>query len=78
MNAIRRFKAKNAKEAIEAVHGALGPDAVVVNIRKISKGGLNGFFQSPEVEITAMVPGAHSNAFDQAEISCPKDIGTAS
>lgn len=69
MNAIRRFKAKNAKKAIEAVHGALGPDAVVVNIRKISKGGLNGFFQSPEVEITAMVPGVHSNVFDQEEIS---------
>jgi flagellar biosynthesis protein FlhF len=58
MNPIRRFTAQNAKQALEQVHNALGPDAVIVNIRKVPKGGLQGLFQSPKVEVSAWVPAA--------------------
>ncbi|SVC47157.1 uncharacterized protein METZ01_LOCUS300011, partial [marine metagenome] len=56
MNNIRRFTAQNAEQALEEVHNALGPDAVIVNIRKVPMGGINGLFQSPQVEVSALVP----------------------
>ena len=56
MNHISRFKAQNAKKALEEVYQALGPAAVIVNIRKVPKGGVQGFFQAPEVEVSALLP----------------------
>ena len=57
MNHIRQFTAQNAKQALEEVYQELGPDAVIVNIRKVPKGGIQGFFQAPEVEVSALLPG---------------------
>ena len=51
---VHTFKAANAKEAVEAVNQALGPDAVIVNIRKAPKPGWQGLFQSPQVEVSAV------------------------
>ena len=53
---LRRFKASNAKQAIEDVLDALGPDAVIVNIRKVSKPGLQGLFKSQQVEVSVLIP----------------------
>jgi len=55
---IRRFTANNAKKAIEDVYNELGPDAVVLNIRKLTKPGLQGLFQSPGIEVSACAPSA--------------------
>ena len=54
---VHTFKAANAKEAVEAVNQALGPDAVIVNIRKAPKPGWQGLFQSPQVEVSAVSQG---------------------
>ena len=74
MNQIRRFTAQNAKLALEEVHKALGPDAVVVNIRKIPKGGLQGMFQSPEVEVSALLPAARQTAPCQPQMPLERSI----
>jgi flagellar biosynthesis GTPase FlhF len=71
MNNIRRFTAQNAKQALEEVHNALGPDAVVVNIRKAARGGIQGLFQSPEVEVSALVPAAKGAAVHQTQPEVP-------
>ncbi len=55
---IKRYTANNAKQAIEAVYNDLGPDAVVVHIRKLTKPGLQGLFQLPGIEVSACAPSA--------------------
>ena len=57
---VQTFIAPTAKEAIEAVHSSLGPDAMVVNIRKLPKPGWQGLFQSPQVDVSAVVNGMAS------------------
>ena len=71
MNNIRRFTAQNAKQALEEVHNALGPDAVIVNIRKAPKGGIHGLFQSPQVEVSALVPAAQRVTARQTQPNVP-------
>jgi len=56
MNHIKQFTAQSAKQALELLHQALGPEAVIVNIRKVPKGGIQGLFQTPEVEVSAFLP----------------------
>ena len=57
---VQTFIAPTAKEAIETVHSTLGPGAIVVNIRKLPKPGWQGLFQSPQVEVSALVSGITS------------------
>ena len=64
---IRKFTAPTAKEAIEAVNCTLGSDAVVVNIRKLSKPGWQGLFQSPQVEVSAVMPSLSAKESDHSE-----------
>ena len=71
MNNIRRFTAQNAEQALEEVHNALGPDAVIVNIRKAPKGGINGLFQSPQVEVSALLPAAQRVTTRQPQPEVP-------
>ena len=52
----RQFTASNAKRAVEDVYDALGPDAVIVNIRKVPKIGLQGLFKSQQVEVSVLLP----------------------
>ena len=57
---VQTFIAPTAKEAIETVYSTLGPGAIVVNIRKLPKPGWQGLFQSPQVEVSALVSGITS------------------
>ncbi|MDP7051817.1 MAG: hypothetical protein QF600_07820 [Verrucomicrobiota bacterium] len=68
MNHISRFTAQNAKQALEKVYQALGPDAVIVNIRKVPKGGIQGFFRAPEVEVSALHPRDGQTALPQVQV----------
>ena len=61
---VQTFIAPTAKEAIETVHSTLGPDAIVVNIRKLPKPGWQGLFQSPQVEVSALISGITSTKPD--------------
>ncbi|MCL2463105.1 MAG: flagellar biosynthesis protein FlhF [Defluviitaleaceae bacterium] len=49
----RKFTAHTDLEAIEAVRNELGPDAIVLNIKKIRPRGIFAVFRKQSVEITA-------------------------
>jgi len=49
---IRIFRAPDAREALEAIKQALGPDAVIIGTREVK----GGFFRKTEVEVTAALP----------------------
>ena len=71
---VQTFTAPTAKQAIEAVHSTFGPEALVVNIRKLPKPGWQGLFQSPQVEVSAVLPEVSSS--EQA-IHSEKALGPA-
>jgi flagellar biosynthesis protein FlhF len=49
--------AENASAALEQVHEQLGPDAVVVSVRKMPRKGISRFWQKNQrLEVTACVP----------------------
>ncbi len=80
---VQTFIAPTAKEAIEVVHSSLGPDAMVVNIRKLPKPGWQGLFQSPQVEVSALVngmasakPGVESDVERQHHDPISTDVNT--
>src|SRR5437868_3630530 len=51
---IRTFRAPGAREALEAIKAAMGPDAVILGTREVK----GGFFRKSEVEVTAALPHA--------------------
>lgn len=50
--------AESAQQALLEVHRQLGPDAVIVNLRKIPAAGLGALFKKPQIEVVATVPAA--------------------
>lgn len=57
------FIAENAQDAVRLVHENLGPDAVVISVRKIPGSGLSRLLQrSQQIEVTAGVPEAPRHA----------------
>jgi flagellar biosynthesis protein FlhF len=51
------FIAENANDAVRLVQENLGPDAVIVNVRKMPASGLARLLQRPgQIEVTACVP----------------------
>lgn len=52
----RTFQARNAQEAAAQIRATLGPEAVVLQVRKVPAQGLAGLFQRPRVEVVAAVP----------------------
>jgi flagellar biosynthesis protein FlhF len=51
------FTADNANDAVRIVQENLGPDAIIMSVRKVPSNGLAGLFQrSGQIEVTACVP----------------------
>ena len=51
------FTAENATDAVRLVHENLGPDAVIMSVRKLPASGFARLFQRPgQIEVTACVP----------------------
>lgn len=50
--------AGSAAEALAEVHRQLGPDAVVVNVRKTAAPGLSKIWKKPQIEVQATLPNA--------------------
>lgn len=48
--------AESAQQALLEVHRQLGPDAIIVHLRKIPAAGLGALFRKPQIEVTATVP----------------------
>ncbi len=52
---IKKFTAKTEEEATKAAKEALGPQAVIMNVRKVKQKGFFSFLKKPLVEVTAAV-----------------------
>lgn len=48
--------ANSAAEALAQVHRQLGPEAVIVNVRKTAPPGISGIFKKPLIEVQATLP----------------------
>jgi len=53
---LRTFIADSAGEAISQVRDQLGPEAVVLNVRKVPGDGLSRLWRKPRIELVACVP----------------------
>lgn len=51
----RKFIARSAQEAVEQIRSSLGPDAVVLDVRRAPRRGLARLFAAPRFEVTASV-----------------------
>ncbi len=61
---IKKYTGKTEKDATEKAREELGPAAVVMNVKPVSRGGLKGLFRKQTYEVTAAVeedrlPGAN-------------------
>src|SRR5882724_10379570 len=52
------FTAASAEEAVSQIRAKLGPEAVVVNVRRLPQNGLARLWQKPLIEVLAYVPEA--------------------
>ena len=52
----RKFTAVSAPEAIRQIRTELGPEAMVVHVRKVAGDGLTRLWRRPKVEVLATVP----------------------
>lgn len=50
------FIADSAPEAVAQIKARLGPDAVVINVRKLEADGLQKFWKKPQIEVIAHLP----------------------
>lgn len=62
---VHSFIAESAVDAVAQIREQLGPDAVVLNVRKRAGQGLSRLWQKPQIEVLAYVP----------EKGPPRDVG---
>ena len=63
------FTAASAEEAVAQIRAKLGPEAVVLNVRRLPSNGLARLWQKPMIEVLAYKPEAPAPAPDTAPIS---------
>ncbi len=70
---VKRYEGKSEKEVMEKIKLDMGPEALILNIRRVEPKGFFSFFKSPIVEITATNDklftkvGLNSNAIEKVE-----------
>ena len=77
---MKKFTARTEREAVEAVKSELGPDAIILSIKKIRPRGLFALFRRQSVEITAAwEDGIRENtqAASRAAFGAPEWRGTS-
>src|SRR5438552_17199582 len=57
---IQRFRAKTAQEALEQARIALGPEALILQTRRVPNTGLERLIGRPQVEVLAAIDTAAS------------------
>jgi len=76
---IKKYVAKNMKEALLQIKAELGEDAMILKTNKLQKGGLLGLGGSDEIEVTAGVeddaPGKKPSEFGPINIAKPGNAG---
>src|SRR5207253_9574395 len=53
---IYTFIADSAPEAVAQIRAQLGPEAIVLNVRKIEANGIGKFWKKPQIEVLAHLP----------------------
>lgn len=53
---VHTFTVDSAAEAVELIRSKLGPDAVVLNVRKLPVAGVSRLWRKPRLEVLAAVP----------------------
>ena len=53
---IYTFIADSAPEAVAQIRAQLGPEAVVLNVRKIEANGIGKLWKKPQIEVLAHLP----------------------
>ncbi|HUS36638.1 MAG TPA: hypothetical protein VM680_14905 [Verrucomicrobiae bacterium] len=61
---IYTFIADSAPEAVTQIRAQLGPEAVVLNVRKIEANGIGKLWKKPQIEVLAHLPEAPEPAAD--------------
>jgi flagellar biosynthesis protein FlhF len=61
---IYTFIADSAPEAVAQIRAQLGPEAVVLNVRKIEANGIGKLWKKPQIEVLAHLPEAPEPAAD--------------
>ncbi|WP_332870066.1 flagellar biosynthesis protein FlhF [Salisediminibacterium selenitireducens] len=52
---VKKYTAKTMSEAMEKIKGELGQDAVILNSKRVEKGGFLGLFTKKNVEVIAAI-----------------------
>src|ERR1700735_4204224 len=63
------FTAATAEEAVAQIRAKLGPEAVVLNVRRVPSNGLARLWQKPMIEVLAYKPEAPTPEPDSAPIT---------
>ncbi len=68
---VKKFSAKNMKDALKMIKEELGPEAVILAAREVKKTNVMGGQLQPEVEVTAAVSEftLHKKAFTESRMS---------
>ena len=61
---IYTFIADSAPEAVSQIRAQLGPEAVVLNVRKVEAGGIGKLWKKPQIEVLAHLPEPPAPAAD--------------
>jgi flagellar biosynthesis protein FlhF len=64
---IHTFIAESVKDAVDQIRAKLGPEAVVLNVRKNTGEGLTRFFARPRIEVQALLPDISATSTDPLE-----------
>ena len=60
---VKKYRADSMKEALESIKKELGPEALIIETRKVRSKGILGFFQPLKVEVTAVLEGTSKQLY---------------
>ena len=70
------FIADSAADAVAQIRERLGPQAVVLNVRRLPAAGLSRLWQKPRIEVLACVPELAAKARGGGRLRHPAAAGT--
>ncbi|HHY19272.1 MAG TPA: flagellar biosynthesis protein FlhF [Firmicutes bacterium] len=68
---VKKYRASTMSEALELIKKELGPDALIIESRKVKKRGITGWFSPPQVEVTAVLESKKPTTIEKQEYSYP-------
>jgi len=71
---VHTFLVDSAAEAVGLIRGKLGPDAVVLSVRKVQAEGVSKLWRKPRLEVLATVPPSTGGAPAVAAAPAPDAV----